>query len=49
MKQVDMDLSKFSDPGFDPKQWVNAALRSNKDAQMPVDVRKLLLYFTGVV
>ena len=34
-----MDLTKFSDPAFDSKQWVNAVLRSSKDSQTPVDVR----------
>ena len=33
-----MDLSKFSDPSFDPKQWVNSVLRSSKESQTPVDV-----------
>ena len=34
-----MDLSKFSDSEFDVKQWVNGALRSQKDSKTPVDVR----------
>ena len=33
-----MDFSKFSDPKFDVKEWVNGALRTHKDTQTPVDV-----------
>ena len=33
-----MDISKFSDPDFDVKEWVNSALRAHKDAKTPVDV-----------
>ena len=33
-----MDFSKFSDADFDPKEWVNGALRAHKDARIPVDV-----------
>ena len=33
-----MDFSKFSDPEFDAKEWVNTALRAHKDAHIPVDV-----------
>ena len=33
-----MDFSKFSDPDFGVKEWVNAALRAHKDKQTPVDV-----------
>ena len=33
-----MDFSKFSDPNFDAKEWVNGALRTHKEAQTSVDV-----------
>ncbi len=33
-----MDFSKFSDPKFDAKEWVNGALRTHKEAQTSVDV-----------
>ena len=33
-----MDFSKFSDPDYEVKEWVNAALRTHKDTQTPLDV-----------
>jgi hypothetical protein len=33
-----MDFTKFSDPNFDVKEWVNAALRAPKDQNTPLDV-----------
>lgn len=34
-----MDLTRFSDPDFDVKEWVNGALRAHKDPTTPLDVR----------
>lgn len=33
-----MDISKFSDPEFEVKEWVNGALRLPKDSKTSVDV-----------
>ena len=38
------DYSKFLDDSFDPKDWINAAFRANKDSGATNDVRDLLFY-----
>ena len=38
---ISMDISKFSDPDFDVKEWVNGALRLPKDSKTSVDVSYL--------
>lgn len=49
-----MDLTRFSDPDFDVKEWVNGALRAHKDPTTPLDtyastlVMKLQLFIQEV-
>uniref|UniRef100_A0A1X7VBC3 Conserved oligomeric Golgi complex subunit 7 n=1 Tax=Amphimedon queenslandica TaxID=400682 RepID=A0A1X7VBC3_AMPQE len=38
-----MDISKFSDPDFDVKEWVNGALRLPKDSKTSVDAHASML------
>ena len=35
-----MDFSKFSDPDFEVKNWVNGALAAHKDSHTALDVSK---------
>jgi hypothetical protein len=38
-----MDISRFSDVDFDVKDWVNGALRSNREANTPIDAHASML------